>query len=440
MLSVTPAVSVAAQVVSHAVNGYGISVNVPANTASSGSGPIFMQISAPSGTQWVSFAQGNRMAGANMFVVYARDSTNVTVSPRSAVAHNMPTYNSNTQITVLEGSGIASDGTMVANIRCDDCVGSIMSATSSSTSWIYGYKTGSALNTADVSTSIKQHSAYGSFSLDLTRGTGGSSSNPFVQQAVSSSAASTGSSSGSAATTSTVAPTSSQSAAGSATGSVSNPLASSNSEGSSSSGAETLTEGESSNLPRAHGIVMSVVFLGLLPLGALTVYIQRTKKIKYIHAPIQAVSTILLIVGLALGVKLGQNIKLVDGSHQIIGYVTVALLVLVQPVLGVFQHRLYTKTSQTSIVGIMHRWLGRTLMILGIINGGLGWKLAGATNAYAPYGVVAAIVVLIYIGVLLWAWRRDRVRSPLDSEKLRSSPPSTYEMQSHSPTRPHERI
>ena len=58
------------------------------------------------------------MAGANIFFAYA-DATgkNVTVSPRKGVGNVMPLYPSGTQITVLEGSGIAN-GIMTANVRC----------------------------------------------------------------------------------------------------------------------------------------------------------------------------------------------------------------------------------------------------------------------------------------------------------------------------------
>ena len=91
-------------------------MNIPSGTASSGSGPIFFQISAPSGTRWTAFGQGNRMAGANIFILYAADSNNVTISGRSGQGHIMPEHDSSIQLTLLEGSGI-SNGAMIANVR-----------------------------------------------------------------------------------------------------------------------------------------------------------------------------------------------------------------------------------------------------------------------------------------------------------------------------------
>lgn len=62
------------------------------------------------------------MSGANMFVVYtSADGNNVTLSPRSASGFNMPTLNSNTQVELLEGSGVAN-GVMTANVKCRYCL------------------------------------------------------------------------------------------------------------------------------------------------------------------------------------------------------------------------------------------------------------------------------------------------------------------------------
>lgn len=58
------------------------------------------------------------MTGANIFVVYTAGNGNVTVSPRLGSGHVMPQFNSDAQVTLLEGSGV-SNGKMVANVRCE---------------------------------------------------------------------------------------------------------------------------------------------------------------------------------------------------------------------------------------------------------------------------------------------------------------------------------
>lgn len=94
------------------------SINIPDATASSGSGDVYMQITAPTTYTWVGFGQGSQMSGSNMFILYTDASgTNVTLSPRLGTGHVMPNYNSAADITLLDGTGV-SNGMMTANFRC----------------------------------------------------------------------------------------------------------------------------------------------------------------------------------------------------------------------------------------------------------------------------------------------------------------------------------
>lgn len=94
------------------------SLNIPDTTASSGSGDVYMQITAPTTYTWVALGQGTEMKGAQMFVLYTDASgTNVTLSPRLGVGEVMPQYNSAAEISILDGSGV-SNGVMTVNFRC----------------------------------------------------------------------------------------------------------------------------------------------------------------------------------------------------------------------------------------------------------------------------------------------------------------------------------
>ena len=94
------------------------SFNVPTASASSGNGDIYFQIQAPASTQWVGLGQGSQMRGANIFIVYSdSDGQNVTLSPRLGQGNFQPQFNSQAQVSLLEGSGI-SNGLMTANVRC----------------------------------------------------------------------------------------------------------------------------------------------------------------------------------------------------------------------------------------------------------------------------------------------------------------------------------
>lgn len=329
-----------------------------------------------------------------------------------------------------------------------------MSFTDSDSSWIYASKSGDALDSTDVSESISQHSSDTSFSLDLTTGTGGSSNNPFVAAAASdssstsvgepdSTASATGVSS-TAASTASATGSRTTNAASSSTGGVSNPVASGSGSSSGTSDSQSASQAHSNTatLLSSHGIIMSVLFLGLFPLAALTLYLPFAQKVRYIHAPLQAIALILLIAGMALGIILGNRFDELDGYHQIIGFIVVATLILFQPAMGIYQHLHYCKTGGRSAFGIAHRWLGRTMIMLGIVNGGLGFMLTGNQSAYIPYAIVAAIVFLIYLSVLFFAWWRSGKSQDVQNEKTFGSPigsDRSYEMQPNRGAR-HQRL
>lgn len=94
------------------------SLYIPEDTASSGSGDIYIQISGTTTYSWVGVGQGLQMAGSQIFIIYT-DSTlkNVTLSPRLGTGHSMPNYNSAAKVELLAGSGV-SNGVMTANIKC----------------------------------------------------------------------------------------------------------------------------------------------------------------------------------------------------------------------------------------------------------------------------------------------------------------------------------
>lgn len=170
---------------------------------------------------------------------------------------------------------------------------------------------------------------------------------------------------------------------------------------------------------------MSLLFLGMFPLFSLTLYLKTTRKVRFIHAPLQALSVILLIVGVALGNILGERTGELDGYHMVIGYAIAAALVLFQPAMGLYQHLHYHKTGGKTVFGLIHRWLGRTTIMVGIVNGGLGFMIAGSDSAYVPYVIVAVIIFLIYISVLGFAWYRSGQQQDAQNERAASD----HEMQ-----------
>ena len=74
-----------------------------------------------------------------------------------------------------------------------------------------------------------------------------------------------------------------------------------------------------------------------------------------------------------------------------------------QPVLGYLHHSAYKKKGGRSLWSHAHIWLGRTIILVGIVNGGLGLRLADNTTAgKIVYAVVAAVMGLLYVASIFY--------------------------------------
>lgn len=368
-------------------NDLAFTIHVPESTGSSGKGPIFFQMNATSPVQWFALGQGTGMSGANMFIVYTSGSSNnnVTVSPRLGKGHVMPEHNTDADVSVLGGSGFFNDQSITANIRCDSCIswdGGSEDLTDTSSPWIWAVKYGDPLSTDSVSADISQHDDMGTASVNMQKATGALSANPgsnananpFVDMA-------------SATVTS----------------------------------AENGAASDIKGLNRkklAHAILMTLVFVIFFPFGALALYVFPSTIVT--HAVLQLFNLVIAIAGLGIGISMAQQLDLMQNHHPIIGIVVIASLVVFQPAMGLLQHRHYRKTvgdgsSGKGLFAYMHRWFGRMMIVLGVINMGLGFRLTGFQDPYAPRGaviacsVVAGVVAVVYIAILvLVAVRRRR--------------------------------
>lgn len=75
-------------------------------------------------------------------------------------------------------------------------------------------------------------------------------------------------------------------------------------------------------------------------------------------------------------------------------------LIPVQAALGQLHHMQFQKTGKRSLYSYSHIWLGRSVILLGIINGGIGLGpgLADASGGQiAAYAIIAIAVVVGYV-------------------------------------------
>jgi low temperature requirement protein LtrA len=74
---------------------------------------------------------------------------------------------------------------------------------------------------------------------------------------------------------------------------------------------------------------------------------------------------------------------------------------LLQPFLGYIHHRQYLAKQKPTAWTHLHVWYGRILILLGIINGGLGLKLASDTPAHSLAGVIVYSILAGVVGLML---------------------------------------
>lgn len=164
----------------------------------------------------------------------------------------------------------------------------------------------------------------------------------------------------------------------------------------------------------AHGFMMSFAVGVFLPIGAVIIQVAPwNKKVTRLHAPIQAFALVMLLSGMGVGIYLGVTTHKISYYHPIIGFIVVGGLLLFQPLMGLYSHLHFQKTGTKSVFAYVHRWWGRVMVILGIINGGLGFRLAGIglpgtpVGAVVAYSVVAGVILSAYLVVVIFGTARQ---------------------------------
>ncbi|KAK7747451.1 hypothetical protein SLS53_001706 [Cytospora paraplurivora] len=130
---------------------------------------------------------------------------------------------------------------------------------------------------------------------------------------------------------------------------------------------QSLRSGGSRRTLLIHGILACLTFVILFPLGAILLRLIPSRRWSFhTHWVVQMLALVLYIAAFALGV--------------------------VMPLLGIIHHRNYEVLERRTLSSHLHIWDGRGAIILGIVNGGLGLKLAGAADTVKlAYTIVAAI-------------------------------------------------
>ncbi|KOS19249.1 hypothetical protein ESCO_001005 [Escovopsis weberi] len=401
--ALTPVLADPASYCPHAANGLCFDWAIPQSSQDDDQGPIFLRIQAPTSYEWVALGMGPDMPDSSIFVIYQDGAGNVTLSTRPGADHVMPLYTPVSDVELLAGSGVSSGSgsgeqqtLMTANIRCGAWCARL--ALAGSNPWIAAWRSGGPMDSPDPAAPLAQHDNHDQFAVDFSiAGVVPASGNPFMAGDFSGSSA--GGSSGSG-----------DGAAASAVTNLGVSLAA---------------------LRSAHGLIMAIVFLVLYPVGAMLMPLLGRW---HAHAAWQLVAFLAMWAAFGIGYTVAhrQNIFF-DTVHTRLGIFTVCLI-SIQPLTGAIHHRLFRKTSARSTWSHIHTWAGRALVLLGVVNGGLGIadRAADITDRtrhsyIVAFSVVAALMGALYIGVAVAVpWSRRGGGWPVKSKRSASPPEAAH--------------
>lgn len=175
--------------------------------------------------------------------------------------------------------------------------------------------------------------------------------------------------------------------------------------------------------PRMHAVMMCMAFVLFFPLGAL---VLRVLESVVWHAVAQAVGVVLVLIGFGMGIRVSREYngtRTFASSHQRLGLLLCGLLLL-QLGLGVTGHAIFRRIRKSSVIGKIHLVLGPLLIFLAVVNGGLGFDLAGSpTSSKIAYGVCVTVFGLLFLVARGWLLFRRTPRR----YKAEDTIPSGYE-------------
>ncbi|KAL2164224.1 hypothetical protein VTH06DRAFT_3440 [Thermothelomyces fergusii] len=182
------------------------------------------------------------------------------------------------------------------------------------------------------------------------------------------------------------------------------------------------TVAEYHSLILGHGVLAAITFLFIVPISVLIARFsthQPGTAIRfhaYLHIIAVGLSTVVFVLGF---IAVGPPRNLTNPHHGI--GVAIYVLVLVQALGG----RLVRKLSGRSFRLHIHRWLGRAITLLGIVQVPLGLTLYGSPKAlFVLYAVWMGFLLLLYF-ILDYRdhgrrdYHRGRARTPAGDESSR---------------------
>ncbi|OQD79359.1 hypothetical protein PENANT_c053G08443 [Penicillium antarcticum] len=158
----------------------------------------------------------------------------------------------------------------------------------------------------------------------------------------------------------------------------------------------------------AHGVIAAIVFLGIVPISTLIIrYYSRWNPYWAfkLHAWGQVLTLLLSTVVFVLGwFAVGPERSLTNPHHGI--GLAIYVLVIFQVLWGWFVHKVESKRQRVHVPLklVFHRWMGRALVVLGIVQIPLGLTLYGSPKVLFILFALAAFAYLVAYFILSYRY------------------------------------
>ncbi|KAL2812024.1 hypothetical protein BDW59DRAFT_50693 [Aspergillus cavernicola] len=166
----------------------------------------------------------------------------------------------------------------------------------------------------------------------------------------------------------------------------------------------------------AHGVIAAIVFLGLVPMSVLLIRyysLQNPYRAFRYHVWCQVLTLFLSTVVFVLGwFAVGPNRSLTNPHHGI--GLAIYVIIVFQVFWGWLVHKIERNKKRycVPLKLVIHRWLGRALAILGIVQIPLGLTLYGSPKSLFILFSVAAFILLALFFYLSYRYDSNRGPSP----------------------------
>ncbi|RKU41571.1 hypothetical protein DL546_004251 [Coniochaeta pulveracea] len=160
----------------------------------------------------------------------------------------------------------------------------------------------------------------------------------------------------------------------------------------------------------AHGIVMTLATLGVAPVDIVTAGALRRWPV--LHMITSTALMAFVLGGMGVGIHISRMYLITQKyqtPHQILGLLVIVALFLVA-IMGIYGRLIVKSAGRTGnpppawsgVLGKAHRWVGRGMWVIMLINVGLGLQFSEANKMLIIGYAVVAAGALVLVALIRW--------------------------------------